>query len=82
MLVQRAAEIVGGFAELCRLLGVSETRMGFWKAGRVRLPDPIFLRLVDLVLQDDIQRASNDRRQRGRGELMSFPRGSSQPLAR
>ena len=63
-LLRRAAEIVGGREALCEYLGVSDTRLEMWLAARVRLPDPIFLRAVDLVLRDDIARASHDRRQR------------------
>ena len=65
-LLKRAAQITGGDSELCEYLGVSEARLRLWLAGRVRLPDPIFLKAVDLVLQDDIARAAHDRRQRPR----------------
>jgi hypothetical protein len=65
-LLKRAAQITGGYAQLCEYLGVSEARLRLWLAGSVRLPDPIFLKAVDLVLQDDIARATHDRRQRPR----------------
>ena len=65
-LLKRAAQITGGYAQLCEYLGVSEARLRLWLAGSVRLPDPIFLKAVDLVLQDDIARAAHDRRQRPR----------------
>jgi len=61
-LLHRAAEIAGGILALCEYLGVSEARLQLWLTGRVRLPDPIFLRAVDLILRDDIARAANDRR--------------------
>ena len=67
-LLRRAVEIVGGRDTLCEYLGVSDTRLELWLAARVRLPDPIFLRAVDLVLKDDIARAARDRRQRPRGD--------------
>ena len=73
-LLKRAAQITGGYAQLCEYLGVSDARLRLWLAGSVRLPDPIFLRAVDLVLQDDIARAAHDRRQR--------PRESPAPKAR
>ena len=62
ILLRRAAEITGGRVELCEFLGVSDARLELWLAGRVRLPDPIFLRAVDLVLRDDMARAATDRR--------------------
>jgi len=65
-LLRRAVEIVGGREALCEYLGVSDARLELWLGARVRLPDPIFLRAVDLVLKDDIARASHDRRQRPR----------------
>jgi hypothetical protein len=61
-LLRRAVDIVGSRAALCEYLGVSDTRLELWLAARVRLPDPIFLRAVDLVLKDDIARATHDRR--------------------
>ena len=66
ILLRRAAAITGGYAQLCEALGVSETRLALWLSGRVRLPDPIFMKAVDIVLRDDIARASHDRRQRPR----------------
>jgi DNA-binding transcriptional regulator YdaS (Cro superfamily) len=61
-LLNRAAQIAGGTAAVCEYLGVSEARFQLWLTGRVRLPDLIFLRAVDLILRDDIARAANDRR--------------------
>lgn len=77
-LLKRAIEIVGGREALCEYLGVSETRLNLWLGARVRLPDPIFLRAVDLVLQDDIARASRDRRQRPRGDGVRAAHGIQQ----
>jgi hypothetical protein len=68
VLLRRAAEIKGGVRELCEYLEVSYARMELWQAGKARLPDPIFLKAVDLVLRDDIARASHDRRQRLRDD--------------
>jgi DNA-binding transcriptional regulator YdaS (Cro superfamily) len=61
-LLRRAAEIAGGRVALCEYLGVSDSRFEQWVAGRLRLPDPIFLRAVDLILRDDVARALADRR--------------------
>lgn len=65
-LLRRASEIIGGEEALCEHLGVSRSRLQLWLAARIRLPDPIFLKAVDLVLRDDIARATHDRRQRPR----------------
>jgi DNA-binding transcriptional regulator YdaS (Cro superfamily) len=80
-LLERAAQILGGSQELCEYLGVSEARLELWQAARVRLPDPIFLRAVDLVLRDDIERASHDRRQRRRDAIPGV-RTTSESLSR
>jgi hypothetical protein len=65
-LLERAAEILGGREKLCDHLAVSEFQLGFWRSGRVKLPDAMFVRVVDLVLKDDIARAASDRRRQPR----------------
>lgn len=65
-LLNRAQQIVGGRRDLREFLGVSDECLAFWLASRVRLPDALFLKIVDLVLRDDIARASDDRRHRPR----------------
>jgi len=72
VLLRRCADILGGRAALCEYLGVSDSRLELWLAARVRVPDPVFLRAVDLVLRDDISRASTDRRQQARVEPESL----------
>jgi hypothetical protein len=49
-LLQAAAEIVGGEKELARELGISETLLSRFMADLLPLPDPLFLRAVDVVL--------------------------------
>ncbi len=61
-LLQRAVEIVGGKAELCRRLEIERHALEFWLAGRARPPEYVFLAAADLVLEDDVGRASRDRR--------------------
>jgi hypothetical protein len=81
-LLRRAAEIVGGRQQLCEYLGVSRARLNLWLESRIRLPDPIFLRAVDLILQDDIARASHDRRQASRAEgVTRWGRSQNEHLA-
>jgi hypothetical protein len=61
-LLQRVVEICGGFEAARRHLAVSEHGLRLWLEGRARLPERVFLRAADIVLQDDIARAANDRR--------------------
>ena len=65
-LLKRAAEICGGWDLLRAQLGVSQESMKLWSDGKARLPDRAFLRVADLVLEDDIARAAQDRRNQPR----------------
>ena len=65
-LLHRALEIAGGEVQLAAQLGVPETRLRFWLAKKARLPDDVFLLLVDIVLRDDVARAASDRRREPR----------------
>ena len=80
-LLKRAAQITGGYAQLCEYLGVSDARLKLWLAARVRLPDPIFLKAVDLILRDDIARACDDRRQRPRDGAAKAARSQQKQLS-
>jgi len=61
-LLSRAIEICGGRAALCARVGVNEHVLKMWLDGRSRIPDQVFLVAADIVLDDDIARASADRR--------------------
>jgi hypothetical protein len=52
--LRRAAEIVGGNEELRLHLGVSEVEFGSW-AGKRDLPRDIFLRLVDIITEEEVR---------------------------
>ena len=65
-LLERAAAIVGGPGRLGRLIGVDASLLQRWWAAQLRLPETIFLQLVDIVLKDDVARARADRRQHAR----------------
>jgi hypothetical protein len=71
-LLERAAVIAGGYVRLSACLGVSDARLDLWRQARARIPDPVFLMLVDLVLQDDLSRAADDRRRRPRARVRSI----------
>ena len=61
-LLSRAADICGGYNALCVRLRVSEIRLRAWAEGRAKLPEDVFLKAADIVLEDDIARADQDRR--------------------
>lgn len=62
-MLKRAAEICGGYAVLVGHLGVSEFKLRAWLEARSPLPPEAFLKAADIVLEDDIARAEQDRRQ-------------------
>ena len=78
-LLKRAVEICGGRDAARSRLGVSEHSLELWMEGRARLPNAVFLRAADIVLADDIARASNDRRREPR---MEDPRDDAANLGR
>ena len=49
-LLQAAAEVVGGQKALARELGISEKLLSRFMTEFISLPDPLFLRAVDIVL--------------------------------
>jgi hypothetical protein len=49
-LLQAAAEVVGGEKALANELGISEKLLSKFMADFISLPDPLFLRAVDIVL--------------------------------
>jgi hypothetical protein len=49
-LLQAAADVVGGEKALARELGISEKLLSRFMTDFVSLPDPLFLRAVDIVL--------------------------------
>jgi len=65
-LVERAEKIEGGRTALAMRLGIPERRLALWAGGTLPVPAHIFLTLVDIVLRDDVARASQDRRQEPR----------------
>jgi hypothetical protein len=68
-LLKRALEIAGGESALAVRLGAEPHALSLWLAGRASPPQRIFLVLVDLILQDDLARAAQDRREQPRGSI-------------
>ena len=52
--LQRAAAILGGNEELRAHLGISEEEFAAWP-GRRELPREIFLRLVDIITEEEVR---------------------------
>ena len=61
-LLRRAAQIAGDAPALAASLGVTEEALKLWMQGKAKMPDGVFLATADLVLEDDIGRAAQDRR--------------------
>jgi len=58
--VQKAAELVGGRAKLARLLHVPAAEIDHWIAEQAKPPREIFLRVVDLILDESGPAAEGD----------------------
>lgn len=65
-LIERCAEMLGGFDRVAKWLNVGEHTVRFWLTGRATAPQEAILKLTDLVLKDDIARARQDRRRQPR----------------
>jgi DNA-binding transcriptional regulator YdaS (Cro superfamily) len=74
-LLRRACDIVGTRERLAAILGVEMHSLEFWMSGRATPPERIFMSVVDLVLEDDIARAAQDRRKNAvqRSVFGTFP---------
>jgi hypothetical protein len=81
-LVERAIEIAGSTGALCVRLGVHEHSVMLWLEDRAAMPGRIFLALADVILEDDIRRAAEDRRTRPRSEGTAAPRAQATIPAR
>jgi hypothetical protein len=81
-LLRRACDIAGGRERLAGRLDVEEHALEFWMSGRATPPERVFLAVVDIVLEDDIARAAQDRRQNAvqRSVFGAWPeRGEKRP---
>ena len=68
-LLRRALAIVGGRAELASRLAVQEETLQPWIEDRATAPSNVYHAVLDLILEDDIARAMQDRRRAPREEL-------------
>jgi hypothetical protein len=53
--LERAAEILGGAEELRSFLSVRKSVLGLWMSGYGTPPDDVFLRVVDLLAEHQLQ---------------------------
>jgi DNA-binding transcriptional regulator YdaS (Cro superfamily) len=63
--LRRAAEIVGGEEALSMRLGVTPSHLALWIRAAGEMPDAVFLRAVDIVLEHDVSQLAS----RSRAEL-------------
>ena len=56
----RAAEVLGGTEELRAHLGVSARLLSLWMQGSVKPPDEVFLRVVDVLAERDLEQMRGD----------------------
>jgi hypothetical protein len=52
--MRRAAQILGGVEALRAHLQVSMSKLSSWMSGETRPPDAVFLRVVDLLSDDEL----------------------------
>jgi hypothetical protein len=57
-ILQRALEIVGSHEDLARLLQVRQVPLATWLGGVIPVPDDIFLKAVDIVLDHQTENLS------------------------
>jgi hypothetical protein len=67
--LERAMAIAGGATALRSRFSISDHQLEHWLQGRAKVPDKVFDAAVDLILDDDIARAAQDRRQGPREAL-------------
>ena len=58
--LQRALEIKGGADALATYLGTPVASIHIWQKGLAALPAGMFLKIVDIVIQDSTERLNNE----------------------
>ena len=69
-LLERAVAILGGQEALSAHLGVEPHSLSLWVSGRAGPPAWVAELAIDIVLEDDVARAMQDRRESPRTESM------------
>jgi hypothetical protein len=65
-LFRRAVEIAGDAQKLCTKLHIEAHALQLWMAGRATPPGWVLHAVIDLIVDDDLARAAQDRRQQPR----------------
>ena len=65
-LFRRAIAIVGDAQKLCTRLQVDPHSLQLWQEGRATSPGWVLQLVIDLIVEDDLARAAQDRRQQPR----------------
>jgi DNA-binding transcriptional regulator YdaS (Cro superfamily) len=58
--LRKAAELVGGNSRLARILGVKPVELEKWLAADDAIPRDVFLRIVDLILDETAPPSARD----------------------
>jgi transcriptional regulator with XRE-family HTH domain len=78
-LLKRAIDILGGWNAFCARVGVSEHRVQAWLNEESKPPERVLLKAAEIVLDDDIAWAAQDRRTEPRtAPLVADPTGQSE----
>lgn len=65
-LFRRAVEIAGDAEKLCSKLHIDAHSLQLWSEARARAPGWVLQAVIDLIVEDDLARAAQDRRQQPR----------------
>lgn len=65
-LFKRAVEIAGDAQKLCTRLHIDAHALQLWMDGRATPPSWLLHAVIDLIVDDDLARAAQDRRQQPR----------------
>jgi hypothetical protein len=65
-LFKRAVEIAGDAPKLCTKLHIDAHALRLWMDGRATPPSWVLHAVIDLIVDDDLARAAQDRRQQPR----------------
>ena len=58
--LRRAVGVLGGVTPLAKRLGISQTKVNLYLADLAPVPETVFLRIVDILTEDELMRLSNE----------------------
>lgn len=56
----RAVKVLGGETRAAKLIGVSQPKLGFYLDDLLHIPEAVFVRVVDLLVENEIDRLSEE----------------------